>query len=145
MTRCVVVEALFSGRMMRVVPLLSRHPTPREILSGTKSLVTKPIVAVVMLRRWSDPVLEFDGFASASPRGLLTSSRLRWYSHGPDAECLLPHQHPLRRALTSQPAVEANLRCLHSADLPQSGRFPRKARHRESWRQVSKAKSMFVT
>jgi len=32
MTLCVVVEALLSGRMLRVVPLLSRHPTPREIL-----------------------------------------------------------------------------------------------------------------
>jgi hypothetical protein len=28
MTLCVVVKALLSGRMLRVVPLLSRHPTP---------------------------------------------------------------------------------------------------------------------
>src|SRR5271165_3916980 len=107
MTRCVVVEALFSGRMMRVVPLLSRHPTPREILSGTKSLVTKPIVAVVMLRRWSDPVLEFDGFASASPGGLLASDRLRWCSHGPDTESLLPPPRS-SAARAHQPARRVN-------------------------------------
>jgi hypothetical protein len=28
MTLCVVAEALLSGRMLRVVPLLSRQPTP---------------------------------------------------------------------------------------------------------------------
>jgi hypothetical protein len=34
-------------------------PPHREILSGIKSLVTKPIVAVVILRRGSDPELKF--------------------------------------------------------------------------------------